>query len=300
MYKLKNKSVKFRDNHNYLAIVSFNCKGRVSKNDVLGVIFGQTKEIIDALSYQHLQNTQQIGRVSIDCQYNAMSECTVGKVSVPIKSSRKKAAYIAAVLQLIEKIGAHDTKFEVISIKDNLYAKKYKLIEYAEKIQNTKFEQLPLQLTELKILEQNHNQTLIQLGSDHWGGTQHTCTQVYLVEGRADIQNLALLDIHNTISLNGAHSDFEVLDTLIKDKELTIIPDGDRGGHDIFAKVYTKFYNLITNVVKLPLGYKVETTAIDKLKLIIEQNTISTEEFITASPYLQNKKELINLKNEKK
>jgi DNA primase len=106
----------------------------------------------------------------------------------------------------------------------------------------------------------------------------HDAKNIILVEGRADVANLMKMGIDNTIALEGTNVPGSVIH-LCKQREVTALLDGDRGGDAILKELLIKAD--IEYVARAPMGREIEHLNMVEVKQVIaDQKPILLGEFV--------------------
>jgi len=242
----------------YMIVADFSVNGLVERPDVIGAIFGQSEGLLGSqLDIKELQQNGKIGRIEITVQHQ--NNTTTGTLKLPCSLTMVETAIIAASIESIDKVGPCDTKFSIKNIEDTRGIKRKQIKNRAidllgkiiqEEIPDTR--ELMSEITNtLKTKE------ITTVGSDKLpaGPTFNSSSSVIVVEGRADVINLLRYGFTNTISTGGARIP-KSLANLLKDKEVTLFLDGDRGG-EIQKNQLLKAVR-VDYIAKAPDGKEVE------------------------------------------
>jgi DNA primase len=273
-----NDSIKFTNNIDYILVFDFNIKGKVAKNDIMGTVYNQGKDIIEDLTLEKLQNKRKLGRFQIDIV--STSSGTVGQLKVPIMSDKLEASIIAANLETVEKCGPFIANFK---LKHIIYQKAkagIKLFEKAKYIYETKFKESYDSISQfrdlLKASTSSIKYSLLDASANIYGGVHNSSKNVYIVEGLNDIKRLADLKIYNTVSVNGGEYNIETLQNILQGKELTFLFDNDKGGRMLEAEL-AKTLNP-SYIIHLPDNQNVEECPKEDLFVAIYNKILYTAE----------------------
>ena len=78
--------------------------GIVDRPDVIGAIFGQTEGLLgNDLELRELQRSGKIGRIEVNLK--ASGGKTRGEIIIPSSLDKTETAIVAAVLEIIQRIG---------------------------------------------------------------------------------------------------------------------------------------------------------------------------------------------------
>ncbi len=241
----------------YVIKAKLTATGVVEKPDVIGAVFGQTEGLLgEELDLRELQKSGRIGRIEVTVETKeGKSE---GLIEIPTSLSKEDTALIAASLETIERIGPCNAKIEILSVDDVRSTKRDYVIERAktllgdlQKITPESQEMSEMVKDKIRIGEVSEiGPDKIPVGPDY-----ATAKEIILVEGRADVVNLARHGIGNVIGVGGTLIPPSLKD-LCASKEVTVFLDGDRGGDLIFKKLLQIVD--VDFVARAPIGREVE------------------------------------------
>src|SRR3989344_7510480 len=224
MSKLAPNSIK------YVIKAHIKASGVVEKPDVIGALFGQTEGILGAdLNLRELQRTGKIGRVEVKIKSeNGKSE---GTIIIPSSLTSSETALIAATLETIDRIGPCTAVVKLESVEDVMEDKRKQIIEKAKGILKNMIEVNAPDTEEIseQIKESVRSEEITSFEGLPAGPGLRESDSVIIVEGRADVITLLKFGIRNTIGIEGTSVPKPVAD-LCKEKECTVLTDGDRGG----------------------------------------------------------------------
>jgi len=261
----------------YVIRAKFEVEGVVEKPDVIGAVFGQTEGLFGSeLDLRELQKSGRIGRIEIELK--SEQDKTTGAISIPTSLDRVSTSIIAASLESINRVGPCSALVTLEKIEDVREARRKTIIERAKKILHEwTIETLPS--TEEIFREVSEILRAVKVekyGPEGLaaGPNIESVKEIIIVEGRADVINLLRYGIENVIALEGAKIP-ETIIKLCREKEVTALLDGDRGG-DLILKELLQVTD-IKYVARAPPGKEVEeltskqiATALDK-KVPIEK-----------------------------
>ncbi len=249
MAKLAQTSVK------YLIKAKFKASGYVERPDVIGAIFGQTEGLLGPdLDLRELQRTGRMGRIEVDITYDkGKSE---GTITIPTSLDVAETVLIAAALETIERIGPCNANIKVVYVEDLRTVKRKYIVDRAKELLQQLLAQLPepSQITEDLMQSVRANEITEYRGLPA-GPAVVESDKIIVVEGRADVINLLKHGIRNVIALEGTSVPQTIID-LSKEKEVTVLLDGDRGGDLILKELLQKAD--IDYVARAPRGKEVE------------------------------------------
>ncbi|MEB3774845.1 MAG: DNA primase [Desulfurococcales archaeon] len=244
----------------YLIKARLEVDGRVDRHDVIGAIFGQTEGLLGSqFNLEELQNKDKIGRVHVDIRYQGTK--TVGTIQIPSNLDRVETAILAAMLEVVDRIGPYDARITVEEIKDLRAEKLKKIIDRSKEIlKKMKAEEPDLKEIIRKVQGIEAKQPKIrEYGPDKLpaGPDVDKSDTIIIVEGRADVANLLRYGYTNVIALEGAREKIpKTIIDLSKKKQAIAFVDGDRGGDLILKNLLTQAK--IDYVARAPKGMEVE------------------------------------------
>lgn len=240
----------------YIIHINFQADGTVEKPDVIGAVFGQTEGLLGQdMDLRELQKTGRIGR--IDVLLKTEGGKTSGMIIIPSSLDSSETALIAATMETIERIGPCNTKLKVEDIEDARITKRKYVVDRAQALLGTMFEQGMPETQELS----EQIKTAVRVGevTEYMGlpagPDLDTYDAIVIVEGRADVIKLLRNGIKNVIAIEGT-SIPPAIATISKTKETTLFLDGDRGGDLILKEAMSTCE--IDFVSRAPEGKEVE------------------------------------------
>src|SRR3989344_2452087 len=241
----------------YMIHVNFSAEGTVEKPDVIGAIFGQTEGLLGSdLEMRELQKEGKIGRIEVDLEKK--DKKTIGKILIPTALDQSETSLIAAAIETIERIGPCDSNLEVEKIEDVRGTKRDYIIERAKKLMKEIEGSTDSREISNTIKESNKVSEIQEYGEEKLPCGDLSDKEVIVVEGRADVLNLLRNDIKNVIAMNGTKLP-NAINSLGKEKELTLFVDGDRGGKLIIKNVVDNAN--VSYIAVAPDGKEVEELA---------------------------------------
>jgi len=252
--------------------------GLVEKPDLIGAIFGQTEGLLgEDLDLRELQKSGRIGRIDADIQ--TVSGVTKAKVTIPSSLDMVETSIIAAGVETITRVGPCDAKFKILQIEDVRDVKRKAVVDRAREILKTF---MSSELPDSKEISEELRQDIradnitTYKGLDAGPGVEGS-EGVIIVEGRADVLTLLRNGIKNAIAVGGIKIPAEIVD-IIKDKNVTVFADGDRGG-DLILKSLKNAGVKIDNVARAPPGREVEGLARKEIIMSLRRKKTAEEAF---------------------
>ena len=242
----------------YVIRASFEIEGVVEKPDVIGAVFGQTEGLFGPeLDLRELQKSGRIGRIEINLK--SEKDKTTGTIIIPTSLDRVSTAIIAASLESINRVGPCSSTITVEKVEDIRDARRKAIIERAKEIlQKWTIEAMP----ETDEIFREVSEILRLARVEKYGPEELTAgpdiesaKEIIIVEGRADVINLLRTGIQNVIAVEGAKIP-ETIIKLCREKEVTALLDGDRGG-DLILKELMQVAN-VKYVARAPRRKEVE------------------------------------------
>ncbi|MFQ5758517.1 MAG: DNA primase DnaG [Candidatus Bathyarchaeia archaeon] len=242
----------------YVIRAKFEVEGVVEKSDVIGAVFGQTEGLFGPeLDLREFQRSGRVGRIEIKLE--SEKDKTTGMILIPTSLDRVSVAILAASIESIDRVGPCAAKVSLEKIEDVRDARRRAIIERAKEVLHEwTIEAVPA--TEEILREVS--ETLRLARARKYGPEKLTAgpdiesaKEIIIVEGRADIINLLKYGMQNVIAVEGAKIP-ETIIKLCREKEVTALLDGDRGG-DLILKELLQVAN-ISYVARAPPGREVE------------------------------------------
>ncbi|NIR86393.1 DNA primase [Candidatus Bathyarchaeota archaeon] len=242
----------------YVIRAKFEVEGVVEKPDVIGAVFGQTEGLFGSeLDLRELQKSGRIGRIEIELE--SKKDKTTGTISIPTSLDRVSTSIIAASLESINRVGPCSALVTLEKVEDVRDARRRAIIDRAKEILHEwTIETLP----STEEIFREVSEILRAAKAEKYGPEGlsagpniEDAKKIILVEGRADVINLLRNGIDNVVAVEGAKIP-ETIIKLCKEKEVTALLDGDRGG-DLILKELLQVAD-IKYVARAPPGKEVE------------------------------------------
>jgi len=258
---------------------NFEIEGVVEKPDVIGAVFGQTEGLFGPeLDLRELQKSGRIGRIEIEL--HSKQDKTTGTITIPTSLDRVSTALIAASIESINRVGPCAAKVTLEKIEDVREARRKVIIDRAKEILHKwTIEAMPSVDEVFKEVAETLKIAKVEkYGSEELsaGPEVDSSKEIIVVEGRADIINLMRCGMLNVIALEGAKVP-ETIKKLSKEKEITALLDGDRGGDLILKELYQ--VTDIKYVARAPRGKEVEELNCKEIFEVLEAKVPMEEPF---------------------
>jgi len=216
----------------YVIHQKFEIKGVVDKHDIIGAIFGQSEGIIgEDLDLRELQGSGKIGRIEIELE--SRGGVTNGTLTIPSGSDMVETSILAATIEVVDKVGPCDAKFETAKIEDTRITKRKQIIDRAKSLLTRLVtEEIPdSQEIANEVRAEVRISEIIEYGPDRLPAGPHItdAEEIIVVEGRADVMNLLKYNIRNVVAMGGSKIPPSIVE-LCKKREVIAFVDGDRGG----------------------------------------------------------------------
>jgi DNA primase len=246
----------------YLSTVKYEVKakyeitGLVEKPDIVGAIFGQSEGLLgEDMDLKQLQQNGKIGRIEI--AVNKGKGKTTGEIIIPSSLDQVKTSILAATMETVEKVGPCEAHVEVVSISDVRKEKRGQITDRAKELlkKMQKFEGVESDALADGIRSDIRIEKAIKYKGMTAGPDVESSKNIIVVEGRADVLKLLSYGINDAIEMNGSNISKELI-AICKEKEVTMLVDGDRGG-ELNAKKLNSLTN-VTYVARAPDGKEVE------------------------------------------
>lgn len=244
----------------YVVRVRVEVDGIVDKHDIIGAIFGQTEGLFGSeLDLRDLQEKGRIGRISVEVRQQGSK--IVGEILLPSNLDRVETALIAAMLELVDKVGPFNARIKVVDVVDVRREKIKKIVERAKEIMQTTIKEKEIDVKEIlqEIESSIKVAEIAYYGPERLpsGPEVEKSDTLIVVEGRADVINLLKYGYKNVIALEGAKG--EIPETIVKlsnSKKTIAFLDGDRAG-DMILKELIRVAK-VDMVARAPPGREVE------------------------------------------
>ncbi len=240
----------------YVIEAQIEAEGIVEKPDIIGAVFGQTEGLLGAdLELRELQRTGRIGRIEV---YITSSHAkSSGKIIIPSSLDASETALIAAAIETIERVGPCAAAIKITKVEDVRIAKRKYIIETAKRIlKDLVYHSLPeSDVLSEQIKQEIRTAEITTFKGLPAGPDASKADDIILVEGRADVLNLLRNGIKNAIAVGGTSIPPEIKD-IVREKEVTVFLDGDRGGELILKELLQ--LTDVDHVAFAPQGKEVE------------------------------------------
>jgi DNA primase len=259
----------------YMIYADFEAEGTLDKPDVIGAIFGQSEGLLgEDLELRDLQKEGKIGRIEVNLA--SQNGKTIGKIEIPSALDKTETTLIAAAIETIERIGPTTASIKVEKVEDVRQNKRDYILERAKTLLNT-MDRNSLQSREIKeqVNVDKRTSRIQEYGDEKLPAGDISGNEVIVTEGRADVINLLKNGVSNVIGMNGTKLPKEI-EKLGKEKSITLLLDGDRGGILIARNAIENAK--IDYIAFAPDGKEVEQLT-DKEILQSLRRKISAEEF---------------------
>ena len=250
----------------YVIRAEFKVEGVVEKSDVIGAVFGQTEGLFGPeLDLRELQRSGRVGRIEIELK--SEKDETTGAILIPTSLDRVSAAILAASIESIDRVGPCAAKMSLEKIEDVREARRRAIIRRAKEVLHEwTMEAVP----DTDKIYREVSETLRMARVQKYGPEELTAgpdiesaKEIIIVEGRADIINLLKYGMQNIIAVEGAKIP-ETIIKLCREKDVTALLDGDRGG-DLILKELKQVAN-IKYIARAPKGKEVEDLTSKEVK----------------------------------
>ena len=250
----------------YVIRAEFEVEGVVEKSDVIGAVFGQTEGLFGPeLDLRELQRSGRVGRIEIELK--SEKDETTGAILIPTSLDRVSAAILAASIESIDRVGPCAARMSLGKIEDVREARRRAIIRRAKEVLHEwTMEAVP----DTDKIYREVSETLRMARVQKYGPEELTAgpdiesaKEIIIVEGRADVINLLKYGMQNIIAVEGAKIP-ETIIKLCREKEVTALLDGDRGG-DLILKELDQVAN-IKYIARAPKGKEVEDLTSKEVK----------------------------------
>lgn len=257
----------------YHVRIRFEIDGVVEKADLIGAIFGQTEGLFGPeMNLNELQKNWKVGRIEIKLE--SKNGRTNGEVIIPMGTDMSTAALIAAAIENIDKVGPCVGHFSLTAIEDIRSIKRKTISDRAKIIMKEWASRTSSESDDIlkEVSASTKPVKIISYGKENLpaGPDIYQAKEIFLVEGRADVNTLLRSGIGNVIAIEGTKVPQSVIQ-LAKEKIITAFLDGDRGG-DLIEKELAQVLKT-KKVLRAPPGKEVEDLTPVEISKIIEDKT---------------------------
>jgi len=254
----------------YVIKANFVIDGVVEKHDVIGAIFGQTEGLFPKeLELRELQKSGKIGR--IDIELKSSKDTTKGMIIVPSSLDRAETAIIAAAMETVDRVGPCESKISIESITDVRVEKRRQIVERAKELMRDWVVKEGYEIEKLldEVQREDKKVKAVHYGRERLTATPdiNKSTEIIVVEGRADVNNLIKSGITGVIALEGVKVP-DTIKNLASKKEITAFLDGDRGGDLILQELMQVAPP--NYVARAPRGKEVEELTPEEIQQALE------------------------------
>lgn len=242
----------------YMITARLEADGIVEKPDVVGAIFGQTEGLLgEELDLRDLQKGGRIGRIEVEV--DSRKGRSSGLVYIPSSLDQVETSILAAALETIDRVGPCKAQIKVEKVEDVRVTKRNKIVERAKSLLGQMIE--TSKTTGGDLLEEVRSSVqvseIVSYGPERLpaGPNIDGSDAIILVEGRQDVLALLRCGIKNVIAVEGTNVP-KTVQELSKEKVLTALLDGDRGG-DLILKELLQVSE-VDFVARAPRGREVE------------------------------------------
>jgi DNA primase len=209
---------------------TYDVAGVVEKPDIVGAIFGQSEGLLgEDMDLKELQQNGKIGRIEISV--NKGKGKTSGEITIPSSLDRVKTSILAAAMETVEKVGPCEAHVKVNKIVDTRKEKREVITDRAQQLlkQMMKFEGAESDELAETIKSNIRIGKVVEYRGLTAGPEVETSPSIIVVEGRADVLKLLSYGINSVVAMDGSNISPQLIE-LCKEKEVTVLVDGDRGG----------------------------------------------------------------------
>ena len=263
----------------YEVLASYEVTGVVDKPDIVGAIFGQCEGLLgEDMDLKELQQSGKIGRIEITV--NKGKGTTSGEITIPSSLDQIKTSILGATIETVEKVGPFECKVKVLKITDTRKEKRDVITDRAKELlkRMQKFEGVESDEMANTVKEEVRSEKIVDYNGLQAGPEVATSPEIIVVEGRADVLKLLSYGINNAVAMNGGNVDAPLIG-LCKQKTVTLLIDGDRGG-ELNAKKLASLTK-VDFLAKAPDGKEVEELAQKEILLALKRKEPYSENAFT-------------------
>lgn len=200
---------------------------------------------------------------------------------MPVSLERSTTALIAAMLEIVDRVGPYSAKVKIDKINDVRAEKRKKIVERAKAIlYEWEMKKIPIEDEVLKEIEEALVKAkIVEYGPEKLpaGPEIEECEELIIVEGRADVINLLRHGYKNVIAVEGVKIPETVKEIAKTKKRVIAFLDGDRGG-DLILKQLLNEGVKIDIIVRAPYGKEVEELTGKEIADAFEEAKLLKEE----------------------
>lgn len=243
----------------YLIRARVQVDGVVEKHDIIGALFGQTEGLFgEQFDLKALQDKGRVGRIIVNIKTQGGK--TVGEIQIPSNLDRVETALLAAMIEIVDRVGPYDAKVEVTEIVDLRIERIKKIMDRAVDILRRWGKEKTVDIKEIlrDIQELLRVPEPISYGKEELpaGPDVDKSDTVIIVEGRADVINLLRYGKTNVIAIGGARKVPDTVKELARKKKTIVFVDGDHIGDLILRELLRSIK--VDLVARAPPGKEVE------------------------------------------
>lgn len=261
----------------YEILASYEVQGVVEKPDIVGAIFGQCEGLLgEDMDLKELQQSGKIGRIEISV--NKGKGTTSGEIIIPSSLDQIKTSILGATIETVEKVGPFECKVKVLKISDTRKEKRDVITDRAKELlkRMQKFEGIESGEMANTVKEEIRTEKIVEYNGLQAGPEVATNPEIIVVEGRADVMKLLSYGINNAVAMNGGNIDPPLIG-LCKQKKVTVLIDGDRGGELNVKKLASM--TKVDFVAKAPDGKEVEELTQKEILLSLKRREPYSDAF---------------------
>lgn len=260
------KGYKYADAPRWSLTVNYEVAGVVTKNDVFSVLFSIGKPYGEQMTLTQLSKKAKVGRINLEHFTSRQEDRSRGQAVIPLDVDLAVAALLGGCANRLARVNLYAARFRAklvphaelersLAFADalGLYAEAYSSVE----------QHVETALSKLK--NSTKGVSIVQVAANMWGGQNYRDRQVYLVEGRADVERLCRTGVKNVISIDGKNLAEGTIDYLNSTGQVfTTFFDGDRNGRQLMAMVRSRIR--VTYEIVVPKDAKVQSMSLPALR----------------------------------
>jgi DNA primase len=269
------KGYKYSDSPRWSLLIKYDILGVVTKNDVFSVLYSIGKHYGEELTITSFSKKGRVGRMTLEHFVSRQEQRSRGQAVIPVDMQLSMAALLGGCANRVNRVNLYTARFQT------------KIVAYAELERSLAFtDALALYAQAHTSLEQQVETVLnrlkasvktiavVQIGPPNmWGGENYRDREVYLVEGRADIERLGKMGIRNTISIDGKNLAESTITYLNSSGQVyTAMFDGDRNGRQLMAMIRSRVR--VTYEVEVPKDAKVQSMSFTALRTCLNNRIL--------------------------
>lgn len=257
--------IRYTTNTDTRILLHFSVNGIVKQHDIVGAICSTVSSISPEYSIVALQHAKKVAQLKLDLYEHKVEKTnkmmTIGTLTIETNLDPADNAILISLIEATNKVHLHGAKFVYKSHEDTKEFNINSILARSKQLYplftGTQKQDLRKNLKDLVRGPDTSSTGNIQTIKGYYVGSEFNGqNEVIVVEGRNDVVKLVECNYLNVMSINGFNFVESEIQSLLKDKIITLFMDADSGGHQNVLKI--SHIVDIKYIVNLPAGKKVE------------------------------------------